>query len=270
MSADAGEELPHRVDDRRHPGRRVVADAVRFEAVPRAGHLDEGAVPGVVGGGDGSRISSGRPNGSDSPCTTSSGARAPASSSTRDASGRPGGCNGNESATTPMTSCVAAQRQAMRAPALRPPTTSGTEGHRVATASTAGAQASSRRGGLTATLRPASRHGWEYRTTVTPAAGRTSARARRSKASTPPPAPCPRRSTVLGAPVASATTSRPGPCTVSTVRSMPRSCHPGPRHPTSVEEVGSSRPRREVATPTAAARIVSPQATAKPGSHNHT
>ena len=69
--------------------------------------------------------SSGRPNVSFSPCTTSVVTPAPTSSSSRDFSGRPGGCSGKASARQPAAPSAVAVRAADRAPADRPPTTSG-------------------------------------------------------------------------------------------------------------------------------------------------
>ena len=65
----------------------------------------------------------------------------------------------DDSRTSPA-SPSAKQRQAHRAPALRPPTNKGTPGHRARTAATAGTQQRSRLGGGPATFRPATSHGW--------------------------------------------------------------------------------------------------------------
>ena len=130
--------------------------------------------------------SSGRPIVSRSPWITSVGTRAPRSSWSRDFSGRPGGCSGNDSARQPAAPRLRAQRAAERAPAERPPTTSG-----VRAAQLVGGRdrPSSRVAGGVATLRPATRHGCSNRTTVIPLRGRCAASASRSRASMPPPAP---------------------------------------------------------------------------------
>ena len=70
----------------------------------------------------------GRPNGSRSPCTTSTGTVGAASSARRSFSGRPGGCTGNARHSTPTAPPAAAVRHATRAPELRPPNTSGRPG----------------------------------------------------------------------------------------------------------------------------------------------
>ena len=68
---------------------------------------------------------SGRPNGSRSPCTTSTGTVGAASSARRSFSGLPGGCTGNARQSTPTAPPAVAVRQATRAPELRPPNSSG-------------------------------------------------------------------------------------------------------------------------------------------------
>ena len=66
------------------------------------------------------------PNVSRVPCTTSAGhVRRHAARRPRLRSGRPGGCSGKARQSTPTAPVATAVRQATRAPALRPPTTSG-------------------------------------------------------------------------------------------------------------------------------------------------
>ena len=130
--------------------------------------------------------SSGRPNVSRSPWTTSVGYPGPRARGSRDFSGLPGGCSGNDRPGSRRRPARAPTGHADRAPADRPPTTSG-----VRIRSFAPRRLARRRGsaGAVATLRPATRHGCSSRTTVTPWRGRCRASAARSRASMPPPAP---------------------------------------------------------------------------------
>ena len=140
------------------------------------------------------RSSPGEPKVSRSPWTTRTGtgaATAAASSSKRDRSGRPGGCNGKASATTPAAPSGPASRQATRAPALRPPNTNGS-GRRPRPAespATTAVQPTSSWGGGVATRRPETRQGCSTRPTAQPAADARLATACRSAAPIPPLAP---------------------------------------------------------------------------------
>lgn len=130
-------------------------------------------------------MSPGLPNGSFSPCNTSRFAMSIASDA-RDLSGLPGGCSGKDNVTTPSAGAVR-QRQATRAPALRPPTISGSFGRH----GSANRQASSRVFGDPATFLPATCHGDSKRATAIERAGSSLANTARSNASGPPPAPWP-------------------------------------------------------------------------------
>ena len=110
------------------------------------------------------------------PCRTSLGAVGANSSAARDFSGRPGRCSGNARHTIAAGFVSEAVRQATRAPALRPPTTSGCCGPLLL-------DEPAQRGkpGLVQLaavarqrLRPAVRQGCSNRTTVVPSAGKTS------------------------------------------------------------------------------------------------
>ena len=141
--------------------------------------------------------SSGPPNGSAAPCTTSVGNPDSSSSSPRLLSGLPGGCSGNASATTPTAPLAAPVRHATRAPALRPPTTSGSPCP--ASRSATGRQPRSSVLGAGPSFFPATRQGCSTSATVIPRSGSRPANATRSRAPIPPPAPCPSASTAFAA-----------------------------------------------------------------------
>ena len=108
---------------------------------------------------------------------------------------------------------VNAVRQATRAPAERPPTTSGPAGR--SAASTAVHAASNCLGGP-ATLQPGQRrHGCSTSTTLTPLGGSAAANATRSRASMPPPAPWPSTNVPRVLRAQPCTVARAGPTVVS-------------------------------------------------------
>ena len=157
------------------------------------------------------RRGSGTPNGSRSPLTTSVG-RPVSSSSARERSGRPGGCSGKASATTPAA--PSARGGAAGHPGAAGPAAdhqrqrSAVPGRASATTAV---QASSRCAGR-ARARAGRRPG-RAGSPGPPRRRRRSAASRtaiRSGASTPPPAPCPRTSRpTAGRPAASVSGSRP-------------------------------------------------------------
>ena len=161
--------LQHHLDD--DPHRVVLTD------VGPLGHGEAvvtlGTTARSVPGGSGSGNSSGLPNGSLPPWITSVGTAAPASSSSRDFSGFPGGWSGNDRARQPAAPSDRAERQADRAPAERPPRMIGV---RTRMASTAARSPTSRVAGGVATLPPARRHGCSNSMTLTPCRGGTSPR----------------------------------------------------------------------------------------------
>ena len=151
---------------RRSPGGRARTEA-------GSGRQD-GGEPGRDGGGDAREIrlervvaarsttsrpgaGGGRPNGSRSPWTTSTGTVGSASSARRSFSGRPGGCTGKARHSTATAPTADAVRHATRAPELRPPTSSGSPGSAARTAATTASHAASSCAAGAGARRPATR-----------------------------------------------------------------------------------------------------------------
>ena len=140
--------------------------------------------------GPGGATRAGVPNGSRSPCTTSTGTASAGELVDPDFV-RPvrAGAAGRRARPLRRRRRRGAVRQATRAPLLRPPTTSAPPRDRQRSATTTATNAASSRGAGPGARRPLTRYGCSTLATVQPAATSAAVTATRSGASIPPPAP---------------------------------------------------------------------------------